>query len=167
MRQKRCGLLHYRGFVTTSEPGSTPDEHERTWQSLLDDLESRRAAAAAMGGDVRLGKRAAEGRLDVRRRIGLLIDDGSFTEIGGLGGDGPSTGIVTGIGRVGGRSVAVGAEDFSVAGGSIGGGESAKRQRIAELALQERIPLVMLQDGVGHRPPDPSASVAPPVPPAT
>lgn len=140
--------------MTTSEPDSTREGIESSWRTLLDDLESRRGSAELMGGAGRLAKRAADGRLDVRDRIARLLDDGPFTEIGRLGGDGPSTGIVTGIGRIDGRHVAVAAEDFTVAGGSIGAGESAKRQRIAELALQERIPLVMLLDGVGHRPPD-------------
>ena len=45
----------------TNEPDSTAEATERTWDSLLADLESRRAAATAMGGQERLAKRSAEG----------------------------------------------------------------------------------------------------------
>ncbi len=125
------------------------------WQDTLDDLASRRAAAVAMGGPGRVERHRAQGKLDARSRISTLLDQGSFTEIGQLVGPQPADGFVAGIGRVDGRPVAVGAEDFTVAGGSIGQGTAAKRYRVAELALQERIPLVMLLEGAGHRPPMP------------
>ena len=106
------------------------------WQDTLDDLASRRAAAVAMGGPGRVERHRAQGKLDARSRISTLLDQGSFTEIGQLVGPQPADGFVAGIGRVDGRPVAVGAEDFTVAGGSIGQGTAAKRYRVAELALQ-------------------------------
>ena len=51
--------------------------------------------------------------------------------------------------------MAVGAEDFTTMGGSIGAAASRKRWRIADIARRERIPLVMLLEGAGHRPPRP------------
>lgn len=125
------------------------------WQDTLDDLAARRAAAMAMGGPGRVERHRARGKLDARDRIATLLDQGTFTEIGQLVGPQPADGFVAGLGRVDGRPIAVGAEDFTVAGGSIGQGTAAKRYRIAELALQERIPLVMLLEGAGHRPPLP------------
>jgi len=56
-----------------------------------------------------------------------------------------------GLARIEGRPVVVGAEDFSVQGGSIGFATHAKRLRFARLARQERVPLVMLLDGAGER----------------
>ena len=63
-----------------------PDED---WAATLDDLRERRAAARAMGGEERLEKHRAGGKLDVRARIDCLLDPGSFQEFGTLvGGEG-------------------------------------------------------------------------------
>jgi acetyl-CoA carboxylase carboxyltransferase component len=129
------------------------------WKPLLDDLELRREAARAMGGSERLERQRAGGRLDARQRVGHLLDPGSFVELGTLVGSvhrgvtppAPADGLVAGHGLIDGRPVLVGAEDFTVMGGSIGHGTTAKRQRLAELARQERVPLVMLLEGVGER----------------
>jgi acetyl-CoA carboxylase carboxyltransferase component len=106
-----------------------------------------------MGGPERLSRhRRLAGRLDARARIAHLCDEGTFHEIGTLAGDVPADAFVAGFGLVDGRPVMVGAEDFTVAAGSIGGGSNAKRYRLAELALADRVPLVMLLEGAGHRP---------------
>ena len=127
------------------------------WKDRIAGLLQKRQAATAMGGDEKLAKREADGKTNARTRIEVLVDGGSFTEIGQLAGGGVDS-FVAGVGMIDGRPVAIGSEDFTVAGGSIGQTESAKRYRIAELALQERIPLVMLLEGAGHRPPLPDAS---------
>lgn len=108
-----------------------------------------------MGGEERLGRHRSRGKLDARARVTELVDGGSFTEIGQLVGPLPADAFVAGVATIDGRPVAVGAEDFTVAGGSIGSGGSAKRHRIAELAVQERMPLIVLLEGAGHRPPLP------------
>ena len=123
------------------------------WEPVLDDLADRRRSAEAMGGEERLARRRAGGKLDARARVAALCDPGSVVEIGRLVGDLPADAFVAAIGTIDGRPAAVGAEDFTVAGGSIGTGGSAKRHRLAELAGQERMPLVMLLEGAGHRPP--------------
>jgi len=134
---------------------SGSDHAEPTWEPLLADLARRRDEARAMGGAERLARHRGDsgGRLDARARINHLLDPGSFREVGTLVGSAPADGIVTGTGTVDGRPVMVGAEDFTVLGGSIGAGSTAKRFRIAELAERDRIPLVMLLEGAGHRPP--------------
>jgi methylmalonyl-CoA decarboxylase subunit alpha len=107
-----------------------------------------------MGGDDRLTRRAATGRLDARQRIEVLCDPGSFVEIGLLAGTGeeaPADAVVAGHATVEGRHVLVGAEDATVLGGSIGRAGAAKRERIARLAGDVGAPLVMLLDGAGHR----------------
>ena len=63
----------------------------------------------------------------------------------------PCDALVGGFGQVAGRTVLAAAEDFTVLGGSIGAGSMAKRVRICQLALQERVPLVFMLDGAGHR----------------
>jgi acetyl-CoA carboxylase carboxyltransferase component len=129
------------------------------WRPLLDDLEARRVAARAMGTPERLAERRAAGRLDARARLDVLFDAGTFVELGTLVGSVhrgvippvPADGLVAGHGLVAGRPVLAGAEDFTVMGGSIGHGTAAKRQRLAELAGRERVPLVILLEGAGER----------------
>lgn len=123
------------------------------WQHTLDDLERRRQHTWAMGGTERLAKHHDKGKLDARARLDRLLDKGSFREIGTLvGGEIAADGIVVGSGLLNGSPVMVGAEDFTTLAGSIGPGGNSKRYRIAELALRDRIPLVMLLEGAGFRP---------------
>ncbi len=132
-----------------------PQGHKQggDWAETLDDLDDRQAQARAMGGAERLARRHAEGRLDARGRVAALVDDGTFREIGTLAGPVPADAIVAGVAAIDGRPVAVGAEDFTVMGGSIGPAATRKRWRLADIAARERIPLVMLLEGAGHRPP--------------
>jgi acetyl-CoA carboxylase carboxyltransferase component len=124
------------------------------WADTLADLARRRAAARAMGGPARLAAHHATGKLDARARVEALLDPGSFREFGTLvgGPETPADGIVAGSGCIDGNPVMVGAEDFTTAAGTIGAGSNAKRDRLAELALRNRIPLVMLLEGAGFRP---------------
>ncbi len=129
------------------------------WSDLIEELEARLQTARAMGGPEKLAKQRAGGRFDARQRIDRLCDPGSFREIGTLVGalsysglpPAPADALIAGSGTIDGRPVLVGSEDFTVQGGSIGIGTHAKRVRIAELALQERIPLIMLLEGAGER----------------
>ena len=125
------------------------------WDATLEDFEQRQRRARAMGGADKLAARRAESRLDARARIDGLLDAGSFSEIGTLAGPVPADALVAGVGTIDGRPVAVGAEDFTTLGGSIGPAATRKRWRIADIAGRERIPLVMLLEGAGHRPPLP------------
>jgi acetyl-CoA carboxylase carboxyltransferase component len=123
------------------------------WDSTLADLNDRRETARAMGGDERLAKQRAGGRLDARARIEYLLDDGSFQELGTLvgGRDLPADAIVMGSGRVDGRPVMVAAEDFTVKAGTISQAANSKRYRVAEIAVTDRVPLVMMLEGAGYR----------------
>ena len=107
-----------------------------------------------MGGDERLERHRGSGKLDVRARLDHLLDPDSFVELGTLVGEVPADAVVAGAGRIDGRPVMVAAEDFTVVAGTIGGGSNAKRHRVAELALRDRVPLVMLLEGAGYRPGD-------------
>ncbi len=123
------------------------------WDETLEDLEARRKRAWSMGGSERLDKHHGKGKLDARARIDRLVDKGSFREIGTLvGGEIAADGIVVGSGSIDGTPIMLGAEDFTTLAGSIGPGGNSKRYRIAELALRDRIPLVMLLEGAGFRP---------------
>jgi acetyl-CoA carboxylase carboxyltransferase component len=123
------------------------------WQNTLDDLARRREHAWGMGGPQRLDKHREKGKLDARARLDHLLDKGSFAEFGTLvGGEAAADGIVAGSGCVDGRPVMVGAEDFTTLAGTIAPGSNSKRYRLAELALRNKIPLIMLLEGAGFRP---------------
>src|SRR6201994_411782 len=123
------------------------------WEETLTDLESRRQRAWAMGGPERLDKHRGKGKLDARARIEHLLDPGTFREFGTLvGGEVAADALIVGSGLINGSPVMLGAEDFTTLAGSIGPGGNSKRYRIAELALRDKIPLVMLLEGAGFRP---------------
>ena len=123
------------------------------WENTLDDLNRRRERSRGMGGPERLTKHHDKGKLDARARLERLLDKATFSELGTLvGGEIAADGIVAGSGSINGRPVMVGAEDFTTLAGSIGPGGNAKRYRLAELALRNKIPLVMLLEGAGFRP---------------
>lgn len=129
------------------------------WDPLLEDLAVRRDAGEAMGGPEWLARQHEHSRLDARARVDALLDPGSFRELGvqagslgrGMTPATPADGLVAGHGTIAGRPVVVGAEDFTVMGGTIGVGTHAKRVRIATLAAQEQVPLVLLLEGAGER----------------
>jgi len=124
----------------------------------VEELLQRRAEAKKMGGDARLARQKERGKLDARARLDLLLDPGSFREIGLLASHlgkedpgSPADGVVCGSGLVEGRPVCAAAYDFTVHGGSIGVVGERKVARLRELALRERIPLVWLIDSAGAR----------------
>src|SRR5438270_2525112 len=123
------------------------------WGETLQDLDRRRQHTLAMGGPERLDKHRGKGKLDARARIERLLDRGTFREFGTLvGGDVAADALVVGSGTINGSPVMLGAEDFTTMAGSIGPGGNSKRYRIAELALRDKVPLVMLLEGAGFRP---------------
>jgi acetyl-CoA carboxylase carboxyltransferase component len=123
------------------------------WDGALADLEKRRAASRAMGGEERLRKHREAGKLDARARIARLLDAGSFFELGTLvgGGEAPADAVVMGSGRIDGRPVMVAAEDFTVKAGTISAAANAKRYRVAEIAVADRVPCIMMLEGAGFR----------------
>jgi acetyl-CoA carboxylase carboxyltransferase component len=129
---------------------------------LADDLAERRARARLGGGEEKIARQHEAGKLTARERIALLIDDGTFTELGIHaqphhsqramdGRDAPADGVITGYGRVDGRMVAVAAYDFTVMAGSMGMTGEIKVARLRELALTKRIPMIWLLDSAGAR----------------
>src|SRR5689334_6882099 len=124
------------------------------------DLEERRATARLGGGEEKIARQHAAGKLTARERIDLLCTD--FTELGIHarphhsqramdGREAPADGVITGWGYVDGRPVGVVAYDFTVMAGSMGMTGEIKVARIRELALTKRIPIVWLLDSAGAR----------------
>ncbi len=100
-------------------------------------------------------KNASQGKLFVRERLNLLFDEGLQTEDGlfanVLAGDLPADGVVTGIGKIHGRTVCVMANDSTVKAGSWGSRTVEKIIRIQETALKLEVPLLYLVDSAGAR----------------
>jgi acetyl-CoA carboxylase carboxyltransferase component len=136
------------------------------WGPALDEIGRRKAEALAMGGQARLDRQRERGRLNARERLAALFDPGTFFEIGALVGTTeqppvPGDAFVAGSGRIDGRPALAGAEDVTVLGGSIGTGAADKRYRLCQLARQERVPLVMMLEGAGHRVTNPASGRRP------
>jgi methylmalonyl-CoA decarboxylase subunit alpha len=125
------------------------------------DLERRRAEALAMGGEERVARHHASGRLTARERIDALIDPGSWREIGLLAlpelrreEPSPADAIVTGLARVDGRKVCIVAIDATVLVGTTAPVNMRKQNRLAEWAGTRGLPLIFLSDNDGGRLPD-------------
>jgi hypothetical protein len=104
---------------------------------MNNELERRNRLAEVGGGESRRKKQREEGKLNARERIALLLDDGTFeetdrfvthraTDFGMEDKRYPGDGIVTGYGRIDGRTVFVFAQDFTVFGGSLSRGERSE-----------------------------------------
>ncbi len=131
-------------------------------KNKIDELNELRKKAVQGGGLERVAEQHKKGKLTARERIDLLMDDGSFEEIGmfvqhqstdfGLEkqkflGDG----VVTGRGTIRGRQVVVFSQDFTVFGGSLSEAHAEKICRIMDLALKLGVPVIGLNDSGGAR----------------
>lgn len=135
---------------------------EDSWLPEVEEIQRLRSQAYEMGGEERVARQHDRGKLTARERIEMLFDPGTFEEIGILADHrsvrenlrdyyAPADGVVTGAGLIDGRPAYAFAEDFTVLGGSTGKTGLAKRNRLKELAGNERIPLIYLLDGAGAR----------------
>ncbi|MDZ7898267.1 MAG: acyl-CoA carboxylase subunit beta [Arcicella sp.] len=134
----------------------------KTNQDKFNILEKKNAEALLGGGETRIAAQHKKGKLTARERVALLLDEGSFEEIGkfvmhrckdfGLDkeyylGDG----VVTGYGTVNGRMVYVFAQDFTVFGGALSETHAEKICKIMDLAMKNGAPLIGLNDSGGAR----------------
>ena len=119
------------------------------------ELERARARALAGGAPKYHEKNAEQGKLFARERIALLVDVDSFSEdallANSAAADLPADGVVTGLARVGGRQVAIMANDSTVKAGSWGKRTVEKILRIQETAQRLLCPLLYLVDSAGAR----------------
>jgi acetyl-CoA carboxylase carboxyltransferase component len=131
-----------------------------SWEPELEELRRREELARRMGGEERVERQHASGRLTVRERIERLFDPGSFHETGALAGratyaengeiaDFLPANTIVGQGRIDGRRAAVQGDDFTVRGGAADAAIWEKAVYAERLAHDLRIPLVRLVDGTG------------------
>jgi acetyl-CoA carboxylase carboxyltransferase component len=129
---------------------------------LAEDLAARREQIKQGGGPEKIEKQHAAEKLTARERLELLIDAGTFVELGihgrphfsqraMEGRDAPADGVITGYGKIDDRLCAVAAYDFTVMAGSMGATGEIKVARLRELALTQRIPMIWLLDSAGAR----------------
>lgn len=130
-----------------------------SWQPEMDEIRRRIEIAKQMGGADNIKRQHDGGKLTVRERIERLLDPGSFHEYGAVAGSPKYEGdtmvgfmpanFVGGTGRINGRMVAVGGDDFTVRGGAADA-SIGNKQGYAELIAHElRIPIIRLVDGTG------------------
>ncbi len=125
-------------------------------------LEDKLAQSKLGGGQDRIDKQHAKGKLTARERVHFLLDEGSFEEVGALVthrtkdfgmekqrfyGDG----VVTGYGTINGRQVCVFAQDFTVFGGALSETHAEKICKIMDMAMKIGVPVIGLNDSGGAR----------------
>ncbi|MBI5259390.1 MAG: methylmalonyl-CoA carboxyltransferase [Burkholderiales bacterium] len=131
-----------------------------SWRASVEELQRRRALVQRMGAPDKVQRQRAAGKLTVRERIAALLDEGSFREIGSTTGqaeydehghllDLSASNFVFGRGRIAGRPVVVGADDFTVRGGASDGATGGKLVMSEQMAHELRLPLVRLIDASG------------------
>ncbi|MEX2108130.1 MAG: carboxyl transferase domain-containing protein, partial [Solirubrobacterales bacterium] len=130
--------------------------------ALTEQLHERREKAKLGGGEEKIAKQHERGKLTARERIDLLVDEGTFVEMGIHGRphfaqramdgvEAPADGVVTGWGDVDGRPTCIAAYDFTVMAGSMGMTGELKATRLREMALSKRMPFIWLLDSAGAR----------------
>jgi acetyl-CoA carboxylase carboxyltransferase component len=131
-----------------------------SWEREIAELRRRQELARRMGGAEKVLRQHEAGKLTVRERIDRLLDPGTFHEIGAIAGkarygeDGELVDLLPanflfGRGRIEGRPVVVGGDDFTVRGGAADAAIWLKQVTAEQMAGELRLPLVRLVDGTG------------------
>ncbi len=140
-------------------------------KDIVEQLEARRSAARAGGGEKRVAAQHAKGKLSARERLELLLDEDSFeefdmfvthreTDFGMAENRVAGDGVVTGWGTINGRMVYVFSQDFTVFGGSLSETHAQKICKIMDIAVQNGAPVIGLNDSGGARIQEGVASLA-------
>ena len=135
---------------------------DNTWQQKIENLMDRRADVAAAGGEARVEKQHAAGKLTARERMEALFDDGTFVEINDMiesratdfgmeKKKKPGDGVVTGYGKIHGRTAFASSQDFTIGGGSLGEAHAKKICHAMDMALAMKAPFVSINDSGGAR----------------
>ena len=144
------------------EPTQTSGPTVLSVMQRVVDFFRRRAKATGGGGPKAIEKQIASGKLTARDRIRLIVDAGSFheydlfvhhkgTEFDMQSKELPADGVITGSGTIAGHPICVFAQDFTVAGGSLGLGHARKITKIMDHALKLGVPLIGINDSGGAR----------------
>ncbi len=137
-------------------------DNTRAWmEELLAEMEERRKQIEAGGGPERIKKQHEAGKMTARERIRYFLDEGTFVELQPFaehpetelmqGIRAPADGVITGYGKVGGRTVFVFSQDFTVLGGSLGKTHGQKIAHAMDMAVKVGAPVIGLNDSAGAR----------------
>ena len=130
--------------------------------SKLAQLQELRAKVEQGGGQDRIDKQHAAGKMTARERINALLDEGSFVELdaftkhrshnfGMADVEAPGEGVVVGYGTVEGRRICLASQDFTVIGGSLGEMHAQKICKAMDLSRKLGVPFVSINDSGGAR----------------
>lgn len=144
-----------------------------SWKPESDEIEARRSAARELGGSEAVEAQHARGRLTIRERLDALVDSGSLEEQGPLAGEAEyddegrrvafrPANYVLALGRVDGRPVVVGGEDFTRQGGSPSPAGLRRSVYAETLAIELRLPLLRFLEGGGGSIAGPAGRSGPP-----
>ena len=133
-----------------------------TVQEKIEDLKARQEKIKLGGGQKRIDKQHATGKLTARERVEKLLDANTFVELDQFvthrcvnfdmaSVEAPGEGVITGYGTIEGRLVYVFAQDFTVVGGSLGEMHAAKIVKVQQLALKMGAPIIGINDSGGAR----------------
>ncbi|MBB6460528.1 acyl-CoA carboxylase subunit beta [Flammeovirga kamogawensis] len=140
--------------MNTNQNSSQPT----SFQALIDELKEKREKVFLGGGQKKIDKHKAKGKLTARERVDLLIDNkDSFIEIGTFTGEDmytehggcPSGGVIVGIGKVANRQCVIVANDATVKAGAWFPITGKKNLRAQEIAIENKIPIIYLVDSAG------------------
>jgi acetyl-CoA carboxylase carboxyltransferase component len=137
-------------------------DNTRAWmEELLAEMEERRKHIELGGGPDRIKKQHEAGKMTARERIQYLLDEDTFVEMQPFaehpetelmhGIQAPADGVITGYGKVGGRTVFVFSQDFTVLGGSLGKTHGQKIAHAMDMAVKVGAPVIGLNDSAGAR----------------
>ncbi len=135
------------------------DEDKQAKDRLLSELEQRQAKIKGMGGKKRVETQKEKGKLTARERIDMLLDKGTFREMGMFAksrgaasyGEVPADGVITGYGEIDGRKVYLFSQDFTSMGGTLSEIHSKKICRVMDSAMKSGCPIIGLNDSGGAR----------------
>ncbi len=133
-----------------------------TTKGKLEDLRQRYHEAVTAAGETAIAKQHAKGKNTARERIEMLLDPGSFVEIDeyvrhrstafGMDKNRPyGDAVVTGVGTIHGRQVALFSQDFTIFGGSLGEAAGNKIIKVMDLAIATGVPIIGILDSGGAR----------------
>ncbi len=162
MGRRACHTLVRYTYGLMADPSKPPADMGSPPLSPTQRLDAMNARALLGGGQDRMQKQHDAGKLTARERIELLVDPGTFVELGrfvvhravDFGMDQQKVlgdGVVTGHGLVDGRKVFVFAQDFTVFGGSLSGAYAGKICKVMDLAMKVGAPIIGLNDSGGAR----------------
>lgn len=129
----------------------------------INELYDKRREVELGGGDERIARQHAKGKMTARERIDYLVDEGSFVELNPFietqaadfdmnqNSKGKGEGVVTGYAKINGHPVYLFAQDFTVHGGALGAMHGKKIAAVMDLAAKTRVPFIGLNDSGGAR----------------